>query len=100
MTGWSEPRDLFPGSRILCILLILSIFLLCIRIRGKELGQDEQDDLQTYDVSTYSDGAMLTSIGMTTLSANPGGSAGRFCCLYESPARVQNRDPISKIFVS
>jgi len=30
------------------------------------------NDLQTYDVSTYSDGATLTSIGMTPLSANPG----------------------------
>ena len=30
------------------------------------------NDLQTYDVSTYSNGATLTSIGMTPLSANPG----------------------------
>jgi hypothetical protein len=30
--------------------------------------------LQTYDISTFTDGATLTSIGTTTLSANPGAS--------------------------
>jgi len=71
LTGWSEPRDLFADSHIQYILLILSKFLLSVGIRGKELGQGEQDDLQTYDVSTYSGAATLTSIGLTRSVRTP-----------------------------